>query len=126
MKILLMNESSIKSTKSDSETMTSVCRHASVHKSLGAGERFELTWTFNFSDMTIEGILDMAAEHCIIKERRIMSKISKPESFEWDDVTFNAADLITVRLSKVDRAAKAIAAFSDEELEALGLTRVKK
>ena len=126
MKILLMNESSSKSTKSDKETMTSVCRHASVHKSLGAGERFELTWTFDFSGMTIEEILDMAAEHCIIKERRVMAKISKPKASDWDNMTFNAKDLITVRLSKVDRAAKAIAAFSDEELEALGLTRVKK
>ena len=130
MKHLLKNESANKSTIAGTDKKSSTglsgivdCVHATVHKSLGDGERFEMTWAINFSGMTDAQILEAASEHFIIKIRRTFAKVDKPESTDWNNVEFNAVDFLTARISKTEKLARTLADFSDEELAALGLKR---
>ncbi len=123
MKHLLKDESANKSTIADVENNTVNCVHATVHKSLGKDERFEMAWCISFEDMTQAQILEAAAEHFIIKIRRTFAKVDKPQNNDWNNSTFKAVDFVTVRQSKTEKLAATLAQFSDEELAALGLTR---
>ena len=124
-KILKSGESSAKSTVATPEGLVT-CRHATVHKSLGDGERFDLTWVVDLRDLSAEETAAAAAEYFIIKIRRVFAKIDKPKSAEWDNAEFDAKDFVTVRQSKTEKLAKTLATFSDEELAALGLTRASE
>ncbi len=73
--------------------------------------------------MTQEQIVEAAAEHFLIKIRRNFRNTDKPKAKDWDNVTFDCADFITARTSKVEKMAKTLADFSDEQLAALGLKR---
>jgi len=123
VKKLLKNEKANKSTKADVEANAVDCVHATVHKSLGDGERFEMRWNISFADMTQEEILEAAAEHYIIKIRRTFSKVSKPQNDDWNNVTFPAIDYLSIRTSATEKLAAKLATFSDADLAALGLTR---
>ncbi len=130
MKKLLKNESASKSTNAvkDEKALNGLngvvdCVHATVHKSLNDGERFEMHWAIDFADMNEAQILEAAAEHFIIKIRRTFAKIDSPKNNEWNNVTFKAQDFLTVRTSKAEKLAATLATFSDEDLAALGLSR---
>lgn len=101
------------------------CIHTTVHPSLGDGERYQLTWRLNFANMTEEQILAAAAEHFVIKIRRSFSKVEKPKNNDWNNVEFDCAKYITQRVSKIDKIAKTLADFSDEQLAAMGLVRAE-
>ena len=107
-----------KSTIADAENQTVVCRHLSAHPSLD-GQKFDVTWTFDFSECSEAEILAMAAEQCIIKERRVFVKDAKPAAKVWDGATFNAKDLVTKKLSGLDATFKRADALSDEEKASL-------
>jgi len=100
--------------------------HSTVHKSLNDGERFEMNWTLDFSEMTQDQIVEAAAEHFIIKIRRDFSKVDKPKNNDWNNKKFNCSKYISRRVSKIDKMAKTLADFSDEQLAALGLERAVK
>lgn len=125
MKHLLKDESANKSTIADCENNVVDCVHATVHKCLGDGERFEMNWCIDFDNMTQAQILEAAAEHFIIKIRRTFAKVSKPKNDEWNNVTFKAKDFVTMRVSKTEKLARTLVDFSDEELAALGLVRAE-
>ena len=123
MRTLLKGETSNKSTVANVDGNFVECNHATVHPSLSEGERFQLAWSVDFSNLNQAQIMEFAAEAIIIKIRRVLAKDSKPQDVDWDNATFDAAEFVTVRASKTEKLAKALATFSDEELAALGLTR---
>ncbi len=123
MKKLLKNEVSQKSTIADPKSGIVECVHATVHKSLGDGERFQMTWAVSFADMSEQEILEAAAEHFIIKIRRTFAKVDKPQNDDWNNITFMASDFVSIRTSATEKLAAKLASFSDEDLAALGLTR---
>jgi len=123
MKNLLKNETANKSTNADVDSGIVTCVHATVHKSLGDGERFEMSWDISFAEMTEAQILEAAAEHFIIKIRRTFAKVSKPKNDDWNNVIFKAKDFVSVRTSATEKLAAKLATFSDADLAALGLTR---
>lgn len=123
MKKLLKNEKANKSTVANVEAAFVDCVHATVHKSLGDGERFEMHWSITFDGMSQKEILEAAAEHFIIKIRRTFAKVAKPQNDEWNNVIFEAKDFVSIRTSATEKLAAKLATFSDEDLAALGLTR---
>ena len=123
MNILLVGVTSNKSTVANVEGNFVECNHATVHPTLGEGERFQLAWSLNFDDLSQAEIMEAAAESFIIKIRRVLAKDSKPQDADWDHAQFNCKEFVSVRTSKTEKLAKTLAAFSDDELAALGLTR---
>ncbi len=123
MKHLLKNEVAEKSTTYDQDKNVVTCVHATVHKSIGDGERFQMTWRIKLSELTDAQIAEACAEYFIIKIRRTFAKVDKPQSDNWDNARFNAKDYVSVRVSKTEKLARTLADFSDEELAALGLKR---
>ncbi len=123
MNILLKGITSNKSTVANVDANSVECNHATVHPTLGEGERFQLAWSLDFSNISQQEILEAAAESFIIKIRRVLAKDSKPQDVDWDNATFDVSDFITVRTSKTEKLVKVLADFSDEQLAALGLTR---
>jgi len=105
------------------ETRMVKCQHATAHNILGKGERYQLTWNVDLSELTEDERDIAAAEHFLIKIRRPLAKDEKPESANWDEMTFNAKEYTSRRLSKVAKAARTIADFTDEQLAELGLVR---
>jgi len=120
-----------KSTTADVENQTVTCRHLSSHASLGSQKKgnetpkFDVTWIFDMSKCSLAEIYCMAGESLVIKERRIFTKDPKPTDEAWDNATFDAKELVTRKMSRVDKAAKTLKDFTDEELAVLGLTRAK-
>ncbi len=125
MKTLLKGESAEKSTVNSKGSNAVDCLHATVHPSLSDGERFQLNWAIDLSNLTDEQIYEAAAEHFIIKIRRTFAKIKTPKNDDWNNVTFDAKDYITSRTSKTEKLAATLATFTDEQLAALGLSRAK-
>jgi len=123
MRTLLKGETSNKSTVANPDSLQVECNHATVHPTLSEGERFQLAWSVDFSNVSQQQILEFAAESVIIKIRRVLAKDSNPQDKDWDNASFDAQEFVTVRASKTEKLAKALATFSDEELAALGLTR---
>ena len=130
MLLIKKGETASKSTNAqkDEDSSTGLnglvdCVHSTVHKSLNKDERFEMKWTLNFDGMTDAQIIEAAAEHFIIKIRRDFAKVDKPENDEWNNVEFLVSKYLTKRTSKIDKMAKTLADFSDEQLAALGLSR---
>jgi hypothetical protein len=123
MKTLKKGESAEKSTIAGEDINMVECVHATVHTSLSDGERFQMTWWVDFSDMTEAQIREAAAEHFIIKIRRTLAKVKKPANDDWNNVTFKAKDFLTQRVSKTEKLAATLATFTDEQLAALGLSR---
>ena len=123
MKHLLTKEIAEKSTSYDQDENVVTCVHATVHKSIGDGERFQMTWGIKLGGLTDAQIAEACAEYFIIKIRRTFAKVDKPAASDWDNVTFDAKDYVSVRVSKTEKLARTLADFSDDELAALGLKR---
>ena len=123
MKTLLKGETSNKSTVANVDNSCVECNHATVHPTLSEGERFQLAWSVDFSNVSQQQILEFAAESVIIKIRRVLAKDSAPQDVDWNNAAFDAQDFVTVRASKTEKVAKLLATFSDDELAALGFSR---
>jgi len=123
MLIIKKGETANKSTNVNVAGNFVDCVHSTVHKSLNDGERFQMEWSLNFDEMTQEQIMEAAAEHFIIKIRRDFAKSEKPQDVDWNNATFQVVEYISRRISKIDKMAKTLADFSDEQLAALGLSR---
>lgn len=126
MKKLLKAEVAQKSTRATPENSCVECVHATVHPSLGKDERFQMAWSLNFENLSEQEIMEAAAEHFIIKIRRVFAKDSKPQDADWDNAQFDCKEFVTARMTRVEKAAKTLQDFSDEELAALGLTRASE
>lgn len=125
MKTLLKGEKGQKSTRAIADSLIVECIHQTVHKSLPDGARFQMTWNIDFDGMTQEQIMEAASEHLVIRMRRPLAKTAKPENDDWNNVIFKAVDYLTKRTDKVAKAEALVATFTDEQLSALGLTRIK-
>lgn len=126
MKTLLKGETSRKETIIDMRVMTVTCHNASAHPSLSDGERFQLTWGFDFTETPQEQILRAAAEYCLIAKRREFVKTSKPVNKDWNEVIFVAADLIPTPQSKAAKVLKTLSAFTPEQLAEMGIVLTDK
>jgi len=126
MKTLLKGETSRKETIIDKENLVVTCHHASAHPSLDKTERFQVEWSFNFSETPYEQILRAAAEYCLIAERRVFVKSKSPKDKDWDGVSFAAGDLIPTPQSKAAKVLKTLAAFTPEQLEEMGIVLTSK
>ena len=126
MKILKAKESGHKETIIDVENKKVICHHVTAHSSLEKGCRYQMTTIIDFSDCPEKLLLKAAAENCIIAWRRPFKDVAKPKNDEWNNIVVNAADVISMPASKIDKAAKVIAGFDDATLKALGLERVEK
>lgn len=138
MEILKKGQQGQKATKANVDSNIVECLHTSEHPSLDKGARFQLRWNFDFSKMSKQQILEAAAEHFLIKERRRfvqagvtkddngkVTKVQKPSESEWQNRMIDPADLITVRKTQAEKIASMVATLSDEQLAALGLTRAE-
>ncbi len=126
MKILKAKESGHKETIIDAANKKVICHHVTAHPSLEKGCRYQLTTTFDFSDCPEKLLLKAAAENCVIAWRRPFKDVTKPKNDEWNNIVVNAADVISMPASKLDKAAKIVAGFDAETLKALGLERIEK
>ena len=91
-----------------------ICIHHSNNKAANAS--YLLNWKLDFSGISQEDILKMAAENLKIIIRRGFTDATKPKFSDWDHVTFDAADFIVKRVSKKDKATAALGAMSNEEI----------
>ena len=123
MLIIKKGETGSKSTSANVDGNFVECTHCTVHKSLEGGERFQMAWSLDFDGMTQAQIMEAAAEHFVIKIRRGLANDDNPQNADWDDANFKVTEYVSRRISKVDKMAKTLADFSDEQLAALGLTR---
>ena len=125
MKTLKKGETSRKETITDPDGVA-ICHHASAHPLLSDGERFQLEWSFDFSDCPPRLVQRAAAEYCLIAKRRQFVKVKSPKNGEWNGVTFFAADLIPEPQSKAAKVLKTLAAFTPEQLAEMGIVVTSK
>lgn len=123
MKTLKKGEKSLKQTSVDLKSKLVTCDHASTHKTLSDGARFQQRWVLDYSDLSEEEIATAMAEYFLIAIRRRFASCDKPKAADWDNVTFDLRDFITVRQSPVEKAARLLESFTDEQLAAMGLKR---
>ena len=126
MQTLLKGETSRKETIIDADNARVTCHNASAHPSLSDGERFQLEWTFDFSETPQSQILRAAAEYCLIAERRVFVKSKAPKDKDWNGAVFAAGDLIPTPQSKAAKVLKTLAAFTPEQLAEMGIVLTDK
>jgi len=120
MQTLLKGETSRKETITDPDGVA-ICHHASAHPTLSDGERFQLNWSFDFTNTPAELVQRAAAEYCLIAKRRQFVKDKKPSDKDWNGVTFAAETLIPTPQSKAAKVLKTLAAFTPEQLAEMGI-----
>lgn len=121
MKVLKKGETSRKETIIVEGSDIVECHHASAHPSLEKGSRYQVKWSVDFSDCSRAQLLRAAAEYCIIANRRLFVKVSKPKNDDWNNVVFKAGDLIPTPASKSAKLLKTLAGFTPEELANMGI-----
>lgn len=129
-RILLKGEKGVNSCKIDGDVVT--LQHQTVHPKLApreTGERISLTWHFDFTDVSRNELLELAARSLVITMRAPFKTLDAPSPSDWDDKTFDVREWIDNEKRKpADKLANARKAFqnlSEDEkaalLEQLGL-----
>lgn len=96
-------------------------QHTSVHPTVAPkdqGLRAQLTWHFDYTDVTREELVDIATRHLVIQKRTEFKNLDAPGQ-EWDGKSFSVREYLdTERRKPKDRkseALKAVANLSEEE-----------
>lgn len=85
-------------------------------------QHYQLTWHFNFKDVTREELEELAAKHLTINVspgRAAFKKEEKPSEDEWDDRTYNVREWLDSerkqRLSRLEKAQRLTSGMTEEE-----------
>lgn len=101
-------------------TVTKV--HVTQHGKGDKATYHKMKWTFDFSDLTNEQLLEVASRDAVIKARPAFRDIPDKKIPEWDDKVFNVGEMLTrerQKLPPLEKAKQAVSNLSEDEREAL-------
>ena len=97
-------------------------QHATVHPKLAPTEsktRIQLTWHFDFANVTREELMSIASRSLVISMRGPFKTLDAPTPEDWNDKTFNVREFIDTERrqprDKVADARKAIAGLTEAQ-----------
>lgn len=117
MKVVKQGETVSRSTRVEGEVV--VKHHVTQHQTLGD---VEVTWKFDFTDVTHEQLLELASRDLVIKARPQFKKLKAEEAEKWDGKVFSVKEMLESQRATVDnltKATRAVEKMSPEELEQL-------
>lgn len=121
MRIALKGEVISRNTIVDVDENTVLKQHVTFNKPTQSG--YILDWVFNFSDVSIKELMELASRDLVIKHRPAFKLCPKADLEPWDTKTFSVRDFLDreggVKLSPVERATRAVAKLSNDERLAL-------
>jgi hypothetical protein len=111
--ILSSDEKATVGTTIEGDTAT--VHHATVHPKLAPAEsktRIQLTWHFDFADVSREELMEIASRSLVITMRAPFKTLDAPTPEDWNDKTFDVREwLDTERRKPADKVANAKKAF---------------
>lgn len=109
-------------TTVDTEKSVVTKHHVTQHGEGDSKTFHQLTWKFDFSNVTQEQLLELASRDLVIKKRTGFRGIPVKEIPQWDGITFDVAEFMKKersKLSPMERAKKAVGNLSEEDRQAL-------
>ena len=118
MKIVKQGEKAARAVKIEGDTVTRT--HVTLNKPTKAD--YELTWAFDFSDVSRDELMTIASRAIVIALRPEFKEAPASELGAWDNRTFSVREYLDSERSKVDDSEKArrlLAKLTPEQREAL-------
>ena len=122
LKALTKDEQATISMTANADTSTCVVSHT-VKESGDADIRYQLSWTFDFSNTSREDVLKLATRTiCIKKQAEWRKAKDRMDGEKWDGVTFKVDEVLAETRKSADpvtRAKSALNKLSEAERMAL-------